>query len=516
MLERLGLKKIVTANTGEQGIEILSRSNFDIVLCDYDLGRTKDGLQVLEEAKHREIIQHANCFIMITAVQTGEMVMGAIEYQPDAYIVKPITFDDLRLRLERVLNVKGTYYEILKNLDQKNFSGALTACDSLIKARPKLSPTILKHKAKIFLDTKAFAKAEAIYGEILQIRKLPWAYFGLAKAYFEQNKLPEAEKILENLITQNSNYTTAYDLLATIKDLIGDKKGAQKVLQAALRYSPRAIRRQTYLSRLATENQDWNIALLASRRGVELGRYSCFKSADNYIHLSAALQPQLRSESPSERRLASAEIFKTMDSFRKDFHNDTNALVSAHFIEGSTHKQLGQLNESERFIQLASQLIDKRRAEFNEHSISVLSQRISLACDFDILQYFINSDICKNLPADIKQEIEKNSQLKDRKAAQDLIDNFNNKGVEFFERGALVDAIQMFEKAIVDAAAGYSVLLNAMQAHIAFLELHGKDANSIEACINLITRLDEMPETDRRYARKKRLETIFTNLKSEW
>ena len=513
MLERLGLKRILTCENGERGMDALSKSNFDIVLCDYDFGRGKDGLQILEEIKHREIMSHTSCFIMITAVQTGEMVLGAIEYQPDAYIVKPITFDDLRLRLERTLNIKNTYYDILHNLDTKNYSAALSACDQLTKSRPKLSLTILKHKAKIFFYTKQYQKAELIYSDILQIRKLPWAYFGLAKAFFHQEKLNDAASILQKLIQQNNNYTTAYDLLATIKDRQGDKRGAQKVLEAALQYSPRAIRRQTYLSKLATENQDWDIAAQASRKGIDLGRYSCFKSPDNYIHLSAALKPRLQSESLSDRRSASSEILKTMDNFKKDFHDDANAIVSAHFIEGSTHKQMGQEKEGEKHIEMATNLMQKPGFNLQNNALEVISQRVSLACDKDTLKDFIESDICKNLSQQAKDFIDKKNHAAETEQNQEKIDRFNNKGVEFFEKGAHAEAIHMFEQATEYATASYSVLLNAMQAHIAYLEKNLRDQSSLTACNDLLSRLNEMPPTDRRQARKKRLESIFTNLK---
>lgn len=516
MLDRLGLKRIVTTDTGEKAVDILSKSKFDIVLCDYDLGPGKDGLQILEESKHREIILNTSCFIMITAVQTGEMVLGAIEYQPDAYIVKPITFNDLRLRLERTITIKETYYDILHNLDLRNFSGALAACDSIIRNRPKLSLTVLKHKARIFLTTEQYQKAELIYSEVLQVRKLPWAYFGLAKAYFHQEKLREAANILEKLINQNNNYTTAYDLLATIKDLQGDQKGAQKVLENALQYSPRAIRRQTYLSKLATANKDWAVALQASRKGVELGRHSCFKSAENYINLSAALKPQLESESLNDRRTASHEILKTMDFLRKDFHRDTGAIISAHFIEGSAHKQMGQTTESDRSFGMATNLMENNQFQLKDGAIDVITERLSLACDSETLNNFIESDICKNLSIQAKEYIE---QKATQAAAQDYqveIDKFNNKGVEFFEKGSLAEAIQMFEQATIHATASYSVLLNAMQAHIAYLEKNGKDQSSLHNCEDLISRLQKMPPTDRRQARKKRLESIFNKLSGEW
>lgn len=516
MLDRLGLRKIVTTETGKKAVDIMSRSKFDIVLCDYDLGVGKDGLQVLEEIKHKQFIPNTSCFIMITAIQTGEMVLGAIEYQPDAYIVKPITFDDLRLRLERTLAIKSTYFDVLHNLDIKNYNGALAACDALIRDRPKITLTVLKHKAQIYLTMDRYDKAELIYSEILQIRKLPWAYFGLAKAYFHQNKLTQSASILEKLIEQNNNYTTAYDLLATIRELQGDTKGAQAVLQQALAYSPRAIRRQTYLSKLATENKDWHVALDASRKGVELGRHSCFKDQENYFNLSAALKLQLDSDSLNDRRAASNEILKTMDHLKRDFNSDPSAVIAAHFIQGSTHKSMGQDGESEKAFGMATNIMESHQTQLNEGSIQSITQRLSITCDSDTLKAFIESDICKNLSKQAQQYIEEKAVVVEPNESQAEIDKYNNKGVELFEKGTLTEALEMFEKATEFAAANYSVLLNAMQAHIAYLEANGEDQASLSQCSDLLSRLGEMPPTDRRQARKKRLESIYKKLTEGW
>jgi len=77
--------------------------SFDIVLCDYNLGEGKDGQQVLEEAKEDSLLPYSSIFIMTTAENSMEMVMGAAEYQPDDYLSKPFTKQVLQTRLKRLL-----------------------------------------------------------------------------------------------------------------------------------------------------------------------------------------------------------------------------------------------------------------------------------------------------------------------------------------------------------------------------------------------------------------------------
>ncbi|HET8706876.1 MAG TPA: response regulator, partial [Pseudomonadales bacterium] len=89
MLERMNLRNVEVVVNGEEAIERLKARQFDIILCDYELGRGKDGSQVLEEARVENLLKSSAVFVMITAAQTVEMVMGALEYEPDGYIAKP-------------------------------------------------------------------------------------------------------------------------------------------------------------------------------------------------------------------------------------------------------------------------------------------------------------------------------------------------------------------------------------------------------------------------------------------
>ena len=50
MLVAYGVTNIDMAGNGKDAIKSLSKTQYDVVLCDYNLGEGKDGQQVLEEA----------------------------------------------------------------------------------------------------------------------------------------------------------------------------------------------------------------------------------------------------------------------------------------------------------------------------------------------------------------------------------------------------------------------------------------------------------------------------------
>ncbi|MCU7915098.1 MAG: response regulator [Candidatus Thiodiazotropha sp. (ex Gloverina cf. vestifex)] len=78
MLTSFGAVDIETCACGEQGLKSLSVRNYDVVICDYNLGDGKDGQQVLEEARHLGYLGHACSFFLITAESNMPMVLGAL------------------------------------------------------------------------------------------------------------------------------------------------------------------------------------------------------------------------------------------------------------------------------------------------------------------------------------------------------------------------------------------------------------------------------------------------------
>ena len=51
MLGNMGVQNVETINSGEEALNKLRSNHYDIIFSDYELGRGKDGQQVLEECR---------------------------------------------------------------------------------------------------------------------------------------------------------------------------------------------------------------------------------------------------------------------------------------------------------------------------------------------------------------------------------------------------------------------------------------------------------------------------------
>ena len=103
--------------------------DFDLVLSDHNLGKGKDGQQILEEARYTNRLR-ATAFVMITG-NAVDRVMGTLEYDPDAYVTKPFTLSILRERLYRLSILKTILLPMNRAIDQGQIDWAIEVTDQI-------------------------------------------------------------------------------------------------------------------------------------------------------------------------------------------------------------------------------------------------------------------------------------------------------------------------------------------------------------------------------------------------
>lgn len=127
-LKALGAWYIDLAVDGQHAIDRCSKGLFDVVICEYAL-EGRNGQHVLEELRERALLRYTSLFIMMSSETTREMVLGAIDHQPDAYISKPIVENVLQQRLDALLIDNESLYDIRHAMDMKRTSEAINRCE---------------------------------------------------------------------------------------------------------------------------------------------------------------------------------------------------------------------------------------------------------------------------------------------------------------------------------------------------------------------------------------------------
>ncbi len=71
-----GADNIDAAFDDVEAMSLIQEQEYDIVLSDYNLGRSKDGQQILEEAHFSQRLQATSLFVVINGENAIEMRMG--------------------------------------------------------------------------------------------------------------------------------------------------------------------------------------------------------------------------------------------------------------------------------------------------------------------------------------------------------------------------------------------------------------------------------------------------------
>jgi tetratricopeptide (TPR) repeat protein len=230
----------------------------NIILCDYLLGDSRSGQQLLEELRRFDLLPDECVFIMITAEQSYEQVVAAVELAPDDYILKPFSPDLLQTRLDRAMAKKLFLKPYYKARRAKNFDEALTILDAMEQARDGkyYAVDLMRARAELYILMGRCTDAEAIYHRILSIYSFPWANAGKANSLLKQQRVEEARTVVDTLVEEAPMYLSAYDLKAQICTAMGDLETAQATLKTASARSPRNYVRKRSYANAALANGD--------------------------------------------------------------------------------------------------------------------------------------------------------------------------------------------------------------------------------------------------------------------
>ncbi|MGO9138566.1 MAG: response regulator [Syntrophales bacterium] len=507
MLKSFNISYIDEAATGEEAIEKISSMKYDIILCDYNLGPGKDGQQVLEEARCCEHIDYSTVFIMVTAENTMEMIMGALEYQPDDYLIKPFTKEALEKKLKNLSRKKVNLKDIEKAVEKKDYTNVIALCDEQINSHTKSLSDLLKLKGETLIKKQAYAEATKFYEKVLTMGNLPWATFGLGKVKFIIGDYNEAKSAFEKIIAKNSKIVAAYDWLAKTHEKMGNNLEAQRVLQDAVRISPKAILRQRTLGTIAHKNKDSITAEQAFKEAVKYGKHSFFKSPSDYTCLANVLVD----------KGAPIESLGVLSDAGKEFSDNPKASIQISVAESLAFKKLNRVEDAGKAAQKAYKLLptlpgmlpidielDLAKALFltgNEKSGKEIVRHV-------VQSNHDNQELISNVQAIFKDlNIEDKGREIISTALNEVI-KLNNDGIRLFQEGNLSRAINFFEQAVERLPDNKTINANAAHALMTYMQKHGSQPRLLEKAILYI---DRVKSIDPLY---KNLE-ILTNMHKE-
>lgn len=256
--QAMGAFSVEFSSGYQDAITRIRRNPPDVILCDYMLGDDRSGQQLLEELRRHELLNDEAVFMMVTAEQSYEQVVAAVELVPDDYIIKPFSPERLKFRLDRALARKHFFRPLYAAKREADFDKA----DAFIEANRDSESgqpyrfELLRQNAELKLSRGDSKAAEAAYEEILALHPFPWARAGKAKSLMRQNRTKEAREIVDSVIETSPQYFGAFDLKTQICIDMGDYDEAQKTVEEVSQRTGRNYERKRLLADAALLNGD--------------------------------------------------------------------------------------------------------------------------------------------------------------------------------------------------------------------------------------------------------------------
>ncbi|WP_373990264.1 response regulator [Duganella sp. BuS-21] len=498
-LRNLGAKHIDQASSGGEAMVLLSKTRYDVVLCDYNLGDGKNGQQVLEEARIRNLMLPSSVWLMVSAEKSVESVMGAAEHQPDAYIIKPITEGVLLTRLNRVWVRKQVFREIDQAFADKDYLRAAKLCEEQIAHHPLHAIDLQRMRATLLLKSGDPDRAGVVYEDVLQEREYNWARCGLGKIRMTNGDLDAARLMFQAVIADNRFYIDAFDQLAESFQLQGKTEEAFDVLQKAAKLSPNSVPRQRALGQAALKLENIPVAEKAFRKCIEIGEFSVRKTVDAYLGLARVCGQ--KNDTKEAIRLLNAAVHQ--------FGGD-QVTLRAKITEGLVYHESGDFRRARKSgDELEAMLADEDRQRPDTDTcldmatllfaVGVKEAPANLLCyvarnnhDNVPLLEDVQKIFDKARMTEEGQELIKSS----RQEAADLM----NKGVLLWKTGKLPEAVVWMRDARKKLPHNMRILFNSAQILISHLQEMGYDKPLADEAITVLMHVDAIAPGQQRFA----------------
>lgn len=514
MLRTLGAEKIELVSAGVPAIQRCTYDHFDVILCNYNLGEGKSGQHVLEELRHRKLLQHSSLFLMVTAETSREMVMGAREYHPDAYLTKPINRAMLEKRLGALAERREALLAVTRAMDQENTTEAINQCVHLLPRERKHRSWIFKTLAELYTAVGDYGQARKIYDDVLSQRALSWARLGQAKVMLHQGYLDEAITELQTLIADHPDYLEAYDALAHGLQRSGKSLQAQQLLQKAAELSPNALLRQRDLAELAGRNHDIDTATDAWRRTVQLGTWSVLDSAEHYLALSRSLTDLSESDPKGAGKDQAEEAIRMLKRAEKKFPEATDIGPRSLLVRARLLMSQGHTDKAAKYLQTArDQLGDDLPNADSGIELAKTLYRLGQKQDAESLlarlaqAYESHPDIIENIENLLDEPVGLQQKMEAR--------NLNRDGIQAFEKNDLQAAARSFEQALAIVPKHAALNLNLVQVRMRQLETGDRAVlkqQAIQQCRDCLAALSHLPPQHRQFRRYQALSRKLGNL----
>ncbi len=282
-LHSLGVSYVTSAFNEFHAKRLYHARHYDIVFLSFNVSQDRDGFHLFEELKYLNVIKSTTTVIFLSAETSSELVNCVVELQPDDFWVKPLKRSLIQNRLNYLLQIKFKLHKMLYCMQANEYSSAMYYAERQLKdaSLKDYHPKIRRLIGDCLIKLQDYEGAQRYFETLSSTMKHGWVSIGLANSLLLQDKLEEAQDLIDKLVARRDTRFLTYDLLAQYFIEKGKFDLAYEQTRQASKLAPRNIERNKRLWELARLNHD-NLGQLTAVKSME-------KNAKNSIHDSPQL-----------------------------------------------------------------------------------------------------------------------------------------------------------------------------------------------------------------------------------
>jgi len=497
-LRSLGARHIDQASSGGEAMGLLARTQYDVILCDFNLGDGKSGQHVLEEARIRNLLMPSCVWLMVSAEKSVEAVMGAAEHQPDAYLLKPITEGVLLTRLNRAWQRKQVFQDIDQAYLEKDYLRAARLCNEAAANNKLHELDLQRMRATLLLKAGEAEQARHVYEKVLQERDYNWARTGVGKIRMANGDNEAARQMFAGVIAENRFYLDAYDQLAKSLQNMGRVEESCEVLERAAKMSPNSVPRQRALGTAALKLGNIPLAERAFRKCLQVGEYSIMKTVDAYFGLARVLG----------QKNDAKEALLLLAAVQRDFSGRLVELRTK-ITEGLVYHESGDYRRARKSGDELEEMLkedDERPDTATCLEMATLLFAVGVKdAPVELLCYVVRNNDENSVIHDEVQRIFEKARMGDEgaaliSAARREASEMMNKGVLLWKSNKLDDAVAWMREARRGMPDNMRILFNSAQILVSHMQARGYDEALMNEANEVLMHVDRIAPGQQRFA----------------
>ncbi|SFC64807.1 tetratricopeptide repeat-containing response regulator [Pseudoalteromonas denitrificans] len=493
MLFGLGARNIHFADTGESAIKQCMEIKFDLLFIDYNLGLGKNGRQLLEELRIKKCLAVGSIYMIVSGETTRPMVLGAVEAEPDDYLIKPFSQGVLKNRIHKVFNRKKTLKKTLSAISNDDKDTAITEVKKIISCNNRYRQYCTKLLSNLYKEQKNFEQAEQLLVNELNTKRVAWALISLADIFYQQKLYRDALALCNEVLQQNRFRVEAHDIKAKCLLAQGEKKQALDVIKKSAVISPYSFTRQYLFADIARKNSAYNSLICACQSVLAMSKRSIHQNIEHQLNYVRSL---LDAAQNTDNAPDKEHYIKESKLAIQQAKNEKSLFIKTPFssFEALCHARIdavqGKFLSAKKILADANCVIEENKEtlpyDLYPESILTLLQIGEFEAAFEqqeaLKQHNKNSQFVESMILDQTNKAQENIRI---------FEQHNKEGIEEYKKGNFSLAIEAFEKALEYAPVNTGSALNLIQALIQVLQHSKKNRTEVaQKCSNTFKLVD--------------------------